>query len=489
MKLPATGLKDTVAAVAAGRVSARELAHEFLARVEALEIELGAFLWLDQDDLLERAAAVDSAVARGCAPGRLAGVLLAVKDNICTRGVPTTCASRLLDGFVPPYTATALSRLEAAGAVMAGKTNMDEFAMGSSTETSAYAVTRNPWDLGRVPGGSSGGSAAAVAAGLVPAALGSDTGGSVRQPAAFNGITGFKPSYGAVSRYGLVAFASSLDQIGALARSAEDCALLVSCMAGHDGLDSTSSHADWVEPRTGGDLGGFRIGLLGQYLDGELQPGAKSLVLAAARVFAELGAQVEEVTPLQLDLGLPAYYLIAPAEAASNLARYDGIRYGRRLEFPDWDQIISQTRATLLGPEVKRRIILGTYALSAGYYDDFYLKASRVRTLVAREFEAAFERYDLLLGPTTSTTAFPLGEKLRDPLAMYACDAMTIPVNLAGLPAASVPCGLLDGLPAGLQIIGAVGQDAAVLAAAMAYQVATDHHLNTPAMFANGGAP
>ncbi|HEV2362393.1 MAG TPA: Asp-tRNA(Asn)/Glu-tRNA(Gln) amidotransferase subunit GatA, partial [Acidimicrobiales bacterium] len=388
------------------------------------------------------------------------GVPIALKDNLCTRGVPTTCSSRILEGWRPPYEATVVTRLRDAGAVVIGKTNLDEFAMGSSTENSAFGPTRNPWDTGRVPGGSSGGSAAAVAAGLVPLSLGSDTGGSIRQPAAFCGIVGMKPTYGAVSRYGLIAFASSLDQIGPFACTVADAARLLEVIGGHDPADSTS--LDSPAPRFGDELGkgveGLRVGLIEDFLE-NVAPYCASATESAAEKLAGEGAKVERIRMPEMLHGLPAYYLIAPAEASSNLARYDGVRYGLRVDAPDVAAMNARTRAAGFGPEVKRRIMLGTYALSAGYYDAYYGQAQRIRTIITRAFDAAYERFDVLLAPTTPSAAFRFGEKTGDPMAMYRSDLCTIPSNLAGHPAVSVPFGLApagadaEGMPVAVQVL------------------------------------
>ncbi len=461
--------------LARGEVSSREVVEAFLARIEEAEPEVRAFITLTPDLALSQAARVDEARARGENLHPLAGIPVAVKDVICTDGVRTTCASRILENFVPPYDATVVRRLREVGTPLLGKTNMDEFAMGSSTENSAFHPTMNPWDLERVPGGSSGGSAAAVAAGEAPLALGSDTGGSIRQPAALCGIVGLKPTYGLVSRYGLVAFASSLDQIGPMAGCVMDVALLLSVIAGHDPMDSTSAPLpapDYLSSLEEG-VEGVRFGLVREFMGEGIQRGVRRAVEAAAEGLARAGAQVEEVSLPALEYALPAYYIIAPAEASSNLARYDGVRWGLRAEGSrDVVEMQMRTRAKGFGPEVKRRILLGTFALSAGYYEAWYGQAQRVRTLVAEEFRRAYERVELLLSPTSPTTAFRLGERSEDPLAMYLSDVCTIPSNLAGAPAVSVPCGLAeeDGLPVGLQILGPPFSEPLILRAARAIE-------------------
>lgn len=407
---------------------------------------------------------------------------MAVKDIICTQELPTTCGSRILEGWLPPYDATVVTRLRDAGAIVLGKTNLDEFAMGSSTENSAFGPTRNPWDLERVPGGSSGGSAAAVAAGMAPLALGSDTGGSIRQPAGFTGVVGLKPTYGRVSRYGLVAFASSLDQIGPMTRTVADAALLLRVIAGHDPRDSTS--ADLPVPdyaaALNGRADGLRIGIAREAFGAGLQPEVREAVMAAAGVLEGLGASLTEVSLPAIDYALPTYYLLATSEASANLARYDGVQYGLRVRTDDIFSMYTRTRRQGFGSEVKRRIMLGTYALSAGYYEGFFLKAQRVRTLVRKEFLDAFARVDLVLMPVSPTVAFRLGEKVDDPLQMYLADVYTIPVNLAGLPGISVPCGLAGGLPIGLQLIGRPFDEATVLRAAHAYEQAAPWHTQRP---------
>lgn len=465
-------------------ISAFELVSSVLDRIGAVGGKTGAYITVTGKKARERARRIDEIIARGEPLPPLAGIPVAVKDNICTKGVLTTAGSKMLADFVPPYNATVVERLEAAGAVITGKTNMDEFAMGSSTENSAFFPTRNPWDLNRVPGGSSGGSAAAVASGEAVLALGSDTGGSIRQPASFCGVVGLKPTYGAVSRYGLIAFASSLDQIGPLARNVYDCALLQGVIAGHDPRDSTSARFD-VPGYTQcleEDVRGLRLGVPREYMSEGIEEGVREAVETAMRRFEDLGASVEYTSLPHTKYSLPAYYLIAPAEASSNLARYDGVRYGYRA--PDAEDVVDmfkKTRSRGFGPEVKRRIMLGTYALSAGYYDAYYLKALKVRTLIVRDFERAFEKYDLLLSPTSPTVAFGFGERTGDPLKMYLSDICTMSVNLAGLPAISLPCGFAGGLPVGLQLIARPFDEANLLRAAYTYEQATGHCRRFPA--------
>ena len=470
--------RGLAAAVRSGERSARSVVEEHLETIRSGEPEIHAFNLVLADEALAAADEVDRRVAAGEDPGPLAGVPVALKDNMCTRGVPTTCSSRILEGWLPPYDATVVERLAAAGAVVVGKTNLDEFAMGSSTENSAFGVTRNPLDPTRVPGGSSGGSAAAVAAGFAPLALGSDTGGSIRQPAALCGVVGVKPTYGAVSRYGLVAFASSLDQIGPFARTVSDAALLLETIGGHDPRDSTSipePAADLTEVR-GRGVEGLRIGVIeelsGDGLEG-IADDVRSRLGEAVSALDAAGATVETTSVPSTVYGLSAYYVIAPAEASSNLARYDGVRYGLRVDAPNAGDMNTATRTAGFGDEVKRRIMLGTYALSAGYYDAYYGKSQKVRTLIVQDFARAYEEFDLLLCPTAPTTAFPIGEKTADPMTMYLNDVCTIPSNLAGHPAMSVPFGVGDdGMPVGVQVLApAMGertmfQAAAVLEAA-----------------------
>jgi aspartyl-tRNA(Asn)/glutamyl-tRNA(Gln) amidotransferase subunit A len=474
----------------AGEISAVELTQAVLDRILSVDNAVKAYLTLTPEAALEQARAADAArVGAGLAPAPegqampLRGIPIAVKDIICTAGIPTTCGSRILEDFIPPYDATVVARLKAAGAVILGKTNTDEFAMGSSTENSAFFPTHNPWDLDRVPGGSSGGSAAAVAAGECLGALGTDTGGSVRQPAAFCGIVGLKPTYGRVSRYGLIAFASSLDQVGVLTRDVTDAAILLNVIAGHDPLDSTSLDApvpDYTDALTG-DIRGMRVGVPREYFVPGMQPEVEAAVRAALEKLADLGAEIVEVSLPHTDYALPVYYLIAPAEASANLARYDGVRYGLRILGNSLEDTYKQTRGRGFGPEVKRRIMLGTYALSAGYYDAYYLKAQKVRTLIKGDFDRAFQQVDVIVAPTSPTTAFRIGEKTDDPIQMYLSDIFTLSVNLAGICGINIPCGFdAQGLPIGMQIMGPALGEMTILRVAYAYEQATDWHTRRP---------
>ncbi len=460
-------------------LSVRELVEAYLQAIEAADGQVRAYLTVTPESARAQARELDDRLAAGGELPPLGGMPVAVKDNLCTRGVRTTCGSRILEPFVPPYDATAVSRLRQAGAVILGKTNMDEFAMGSSTENSAFFPTRNPWKLDHVPGGSSGGSAAAVAAGEALAALGSDTGGSIRQPASLCGVVGMKPTYGRVSRYGLVAFASSLDQIGPIALDVRDCAAVLQAISGHDPRDATCLDVpvpDFPASLEGG-VKGLRVGVPVEFFGEGLQPEVREAVQEAVRVLEGLGAVVEEVALPTLEYALPTYYLVACAEASSNLARYDGVAYGYRSpRAEDLYTLYARTRAEGFGPEVKRRIMLGTFALSAGYYEGFYKKAQQVRTLVRRDFDRCFQQVDVLATPTSPVAGFRLGERTEDPLQMYLADVYTIPVNLAGLPAVSVPCGFVDGLPVGLQLVGRPFEEATLLRAAYAYEQATDWH-------------
>jgi aspartyl-tRNA(Asn)/glutamyl-tRNA(Gln) amidotransferase subunit A len=485
-------IREAARLLRAGEITAPELTGAVLDRIYAVDNHVRAYLALIPEVALEQAAAADATLAAARRNGSvdhlpaLTGIPLAVKDVITVEGVPVTCGSKILEGYIAPYQATVVDRLRAAGAVILGKTNTDEFAMGSSTENSAYFTTRNPWDLDRVPGGSSGGSAAAVAAGECLGALGSDTGGSVRQPAALCGVVGLKPTYGRVSRYGLVAFASSLDQIGPFAQDVTGVAMLLQAIAGHDRRDSTSAEAPAPDYVAGlrpdrSELGGLRVGVPAEYFVEGMQPDVEAAVRRAVGVLAELGAEIREISLPHTDLALPVYYLIAPAEASANLARYDGIRYG--LSVPGetlWDGY-RKTRGQGFGPEVKRRIMLGTYALSAGYYDAYYLKAQQVRTLIRQDFELAFQQVDVIACPVTPTTAFRIGEKIDDPLSMYLSDIFTLSVNLAGIPGLSLPCGFdTAGLPIGLQLITGPFQEEVLLRAGYAYEQATEWHRRRP---------
>ena len=476
----------TIAELSAGlrarRFSSVELTRALLERIARFNPHLNAFLTVTADEALAAAQRADQELQAGRG-GPLTGVPIAHKDIFCTRGIRTSCGSKILDNFVSPYDATVVARLKEAGTVLLGKTNMDEFAMGSSNETSFYGPVRNPWDPKRVPGGSSGGSAAAVAARLVPAATGTDTGGSIRQPAALTGIVGLKPTYGRVSRYGMIAFASSLDQGGVLALTARDAALLLGVIAGFDPRDSTSVDVpvpDYVAALEA-PLKGLRIGLLKEFFDEGLERQCGERVRGALEVFRALGAELREVSLPALPLSVPTYYVVAPAECSSNLSRFDGVRFGHRCQNPrDLLDLYMRTRGEGFGAEVKRRIMTGTYVLSAGYYDAYYLKAQKVRQLISDDFRRAFEQVDVLMGPTSPTAAFEIGAKTDDPITMYLNDIYTIGANLAGLPAVSVPCGFVADLPVGLQIIGPVFSEAKLLNAAHQYQKETDWHRRLP---------
>ena len=463
-------------------ITSEELTQACLQRIEEVEPRVKAFVTVTGELALEQARLADQRLLSG-ETTPLTGIPTQIKDVMCTKGTRTTCSSRMLESFIPTYNATVTEKLYHHGAVLVGKGNMDEFAMGSSTENSAFFTTRNPWDLERVPGGSSGGGAAAVAAGEALFALGSDTGGSIRQPAALCGIVGLKPTYGLVSRYGLVAFASSLDQIGPMTRDVTDCALVLNAIAGHDRHDSTSipyKPPDYTHALTG-DIKGLRIGMPREYYGEGIEDGVKETVSQAIGVLEGLGATVEETSLPNTRYALACYYIIAPSECSANLARYDGVKYGFSYQDTDnmWEAL-EKTRQLGFGPEVKRRIMLGTYALSAGYYDAYYLKAQKVRTLIHRELEEAFHRFDALVTPTSPTVAFRLGEKTEDPVQMYLSDILTIPANMAGIPAISVPCGLAEGLPVGLQLMSAPLAEETLLRIAHAYQQATDWHHQLP---------
>ncbi len=469
--------------------SAVEITQEALDRAAALEPKLHSFLRLTPEHALAQAQRVDAQIAAGEEIGLLAGIPIAIKDNMCTKGITTTCGSKILENFVPPYESTVTQKLIDAGAVMIGKTNMDEFAMGSSTETSAYQITANPWDLSRVPGGSSGGSAAAVAGDQAVVSLGSDTGGSIRLPASFCGVVGLKPTYGLVSRFGLVAYGSSLDQIGPFGRTVEDAAITLGAIAGYDPQDATSlkvkipDYAKLLKPNLQ-SRGRLRIGLIKETFGEGLDDVVEKSVTKAIAILQDLGAEIEVISCPRFRYGLPAYYIIAPSEASANLARYDGVKYGFRAEGADnLMNMYTKTRAAGFGQEVKRRIMIGTYTLSAGYYDAYYLKAQKVRTLLRQDFEAAFNKVDVLVCPTAPTTAFKAGEKTQDPLTMYLADLMTVPVNLAGLPGMSVPCGFDEaGMPIGLQLIGNVLREDLILQVAYAYEQATNWQLHKPGL-------
>ncbi|MCZ0755952.1 Asp-tRNA(Asn)/Glu-tRNA(Gln) amidotransferase subunit GatA [Anoxybacillus sp. J5B_2022] len=466
-------------------ISVSDLVDESFKRIAEVDEKVQAFLTLNEEQARAKAKELDEKLATETEFGLLFGMPIGIKDNIVTKGLRTTCASKILYNFDPIYDATVMERLHEADAITIGKLNMDEFAMGSSTENSGFQLTRNPWDLERVPGGSSGGSAAAVAAGEVPFALGSDTGGSIRQPAAFCGVVGLKPTYGRVSRYGLVAFASSLDQIGPITRTVEDNAYLLQAISGLDPMDSTSANVDvpdYVSALTG-DIQGLKIAVPKEYLGEGVSEEVRQSVLDALKVLESLGATWEEVSLPHSKYALATYYLLASSEASANLARFDGVRYGYRTDnAKNLIDMYKQTRSEGFGNEVKRRIMLGTFALSSGYYDAYYKKAQKVRTLIKRDFENVFEKYDVIIGPTTPTPAFKIGEKTSDPLTMYANDILTIPVNLAGVPGISIPCGFVDGLPVGLQIIGKHFDESTIYRVAHAFEQATNYHKQKPTL-------
>jgi aspartyl-tRNA(Asn)/glutamyl-tRNA(Gln) amidotransferase subunit A len=482
-------LCQSVAALREGTLSSVELVEAYRSRIERFNPKLHAFLQVSGPEIATAARAADDRWAAfrrgGGEPGPLTGVPIAVKDVLCIRGIPCTAGSRILEGYRPPYTATPVDKLLTAGAILLGKTNTDEFAMGSSTENSAYGTTYNPWDIRCVPGGSSGGSAAAVAARMAPAALGTDTGGSIRQPAAYCGVVGLKPSYGRVSRYGLIAFGSSLDCVGALTQTVEDAAFLLEIMAGHDRFDSTCLPTPVPSYRAAlqgkADLHGVRVGVPEEYFVSGIQPDVERAVREAIGVLESLGAEVRGISLPNTGYALPVYYMIAPAEASANLARYDGVRFGLRRDGDGVRALYDRTRGAGFGPEVKRRIMLGTYALSAGYYDAYYGQAQKVRTLIKADFDRAFETVDVIASPVTPTTAFRIGEKADNPLAMYMEDLLTLPASLAGIPGLSVPCGRnSDGMPIGLQLSGAFLQEEIILRVGGAYQQATHWHREVP---------
>ncbi|MCX5725806.1 MAG: Asp-tRNA(Asn)/Glu-tRNA(Gln) amidotransferase subunit GatA [Candidatus Saganbacteria bacterium] len=464
-------------------ISSTELIEAVFARIDKVEDKVKAFITIKKEEALSKAREIDRKIASGEKPGPLAGIPIAIKDNMCTKGILTTAASKILGNYLPPYDATIVKKLNDAGAIPVGKTNMDEFAMGSSTENSAFHPTKNPWDLERVPGGSSGGSAASVAADEAILALGSDTGGSIRQPASFCGVVGLKPTYGRVSRYGLIAFASSLDQIGPLTKDVTDSAILMNVISGYDELDSTSADIDVPDYTKAlvNNVSDLKIGIVKELMGAGIDEKIKGSIKAAAKKLEGLGAKIEEISLPSFEYSVPTYYLIAPAEASSNLARFDGVKYGHRSK--DYDDLLSMyynTRREGFGAEVKRRIIIGTYALSAGYYEAYYLKALKVRTLIKKDLEKAFKKFDVLISPTSPTVAFKIGEKAADPLSMYLSDIATIPVNLAGLPAISIPCGFSNELPIGLQIIGKAFDEETIFRVAYTFEQNTEWHKRKP---------
>ncbi len=481
---PATSIADLGAALRAGTTSARELVQQSLDRIAAVDPDLGAFLLTTPDEAMAAAATADAAIASGAA-GPLTGIPMAIKDVLCLAGVECTAGSRILAGFIPPYTATTVARALTAGALPIGKTNCDEFAMGSSNENSAYRPVHNPWDLSRVPGGSSGGSAVAVAAGESAFALASDTGGSIRQPAALTGTVGLKPTYGRTSRYGLIAFASSLDHVGSFTRTVADAATVLEAIGGHDPQDSTSSprSIEGVQAGIGDGVRGMRLGVPSEYFIEGMEPGVEAAVRAAIAQLEKEGAELVEISLPHTSYGVAIYYILAPAEASSNLARMDGVRFGHSA--PEARSVVAQylrARDEGFGPEVKRRIMIGTYALSSGYYDAYYVKAQKARTLVKRDFDQAFETVDAIVCATSPTVAFPIGAKTHDPLAMYLNDVLTIPADLAGIPAISIPCGFSDGLPVGLQVMGPAWREDAVFRVAAAYESLNDWGSREPAL-------
>jgi aspartyl-tRNA(Asn)/glutamyl-tRNA(Gln) amidotransferase subunit A len=493
MELLNQTLEDAARALASKEVSSTELTRAALDRIAKTDGRIGSFLKVDADGALAAASAADARRNEGKALGLMDGVPVALKDIFCTAGLETTCASKILKGYVPPYDSTVTARLRAAGAVILGKLNMDEFAMGSSNENSAFGPVHNPWDLTRTPGGSSGGSAAAVAARFAFGALGTDTGGSIRQPAALSGVVGIKPTYGRVSRYGVIAFASSLDQVGPFGRTVRDAAIQLGVIAGHDPADSTSIPQpvpDYLAQAEAG-VKGLRLGVPKEYFISGIDPEVESAVRAAVETYRKLGAEIREVSLPHTEYATATYYLVATAEASSNLARYDGVRFGYRAERPkDLLDMYRRTRAEGFGNEVKRRIMLGTYALSKGYYDAYYVRAQRVRTLIKRDFDQAFESVDAIVTPTSPTAAFKLGEKTADPLQMYLADIFTISCNLAGLPGLSLPCGFTSGgLPIGLQVLGKPLDEAGVFRVARAYERETEWHRRAPGLFPQLGAP
>ena len=479
-------LSELSAMLEAGEVNSVQLTEHFLARIKAHDAELNSFISITEAQALAAAADADAQRSAGKA-GPLTGIPIAHKDIFCTKGVKTSCGSKMLDNFVSPYDATMVEKLQQAGVVMLGKTNMDEFAMGSSNETSFYGAVKNPWNNRAVPGGSSGGSAASVAARLTPAATGTDTGGSIRQPASFCGITGLKPTYGRVSRYGMIAFASSLDQAGPMAQSAEDCALLLNAMSGFDPRDSTSLEKDVPDYRAelNKPLEGLRIGLPKEYFGEGLSPDINTVVQAALQQYRELGAKIIDISLPNTHLAVPVYYVVAPAECSSNLSRFDGVRFGHRCDEPkDLEDLYKRSRGEGFGEEVKRRIMVGTYALSAGYYDAYYIKAQQLRRMISDDFKQAFEKVDVIMGPAAPETAFNIGEKTDDPISMYLSDIYTIAVNLAGLPGMSVPAGFSNDMPVGLQIIANHFEESRLLNVAHQYQQQTDWHKQIPEAYA-----